>query len=121
MQLGELVTNLRELRTQRTAINSQAKEMGREIEELEGQLLVHLDEIGVDSVKVGANRVTATVKTLPRVTDWDAVYKYIRDNNAFFLLQRRITTTSYAETIKTGEVIPGTEVYEQRVISLTKR
>ena len=58
---------------------------------------------------------------MPVVEDWDAFYRYIKENDAFYLLQRRPSATAFREAFQlegdTG--IPG--VTAATVIKLQDR
>ena len=57
---------------------------------------------------------------VPSVVEWDEFYKYIKDKNAFHLLQKRAAASAWAEEIKIEGPVPGVEAFTQRKISLRK-
>ena len=66
---------------------------------------------------------TATLneEELATVTDWDRVHEFVRSQNAFFLLQRRMNSAAWREAAaERGEPIPGTTVFKRRTIALRR-
>lgn len=67
-----------------------------------------------------ASRVTLTSKSKPVVDDWNQLYSYIRRNDAFELLHRRLTEAAVTEREEAGEVIPGISHFPIDDITITK-
>jgi hypothetical protein len=58
---------------------------------------------------------------LATVVDWSQVHEFIRSQNAFYLLQRRINSAAWRElAAERGEPIPGTTVFKRRTIALRR-
>lgn len=72
----------------------------------------HMDENG--------KRITVSVntETVANVTDWAEFEKYVYENHALYLLQRRASNPSYREEIAAKGEIPGTEPFTKRRLSL---
>jgi hypothetical protein len=43
----------------------------------------------------------------PKATDWPTVWEYVRENNAFHLLHKRLTTLAVKELWDAGLDVPG--------------
>ena len=56
----------------------------------------------------------------PTVTDWDALYGYIKKNNAWELLQRRLGTAGVKDRWEAGKKIPGVGTFPVIKVSVTK-
>jgi hypothetical protein len=56
--------------------------------------------------------------TVPQVTDWDALYKFIARNKYYHLLQRRLSTTSFTELWEQGKNVPGTEKFTKTKVTV---
>jgi hypothetical protein len=80
-----------------------------------------MDEVGLESARGGRATATISENVVPTATDWDALEQYIYENDALYLMQRRLSASAWRELIESGEVVPGTEPYTQRSISLRKR
>lgn len=129
--IAQLMSRLFEIREERKQLALRDKELVEEWEGIEGVLLAKLDEQG--SVRISSKDGTASIgkQVLPLVEDWDAFYGYIKENDAFHLLQRRPATNAYRELLEAdsaahqGEedsdrppVVPGVRPIEKRSINL---
>ena len=65
-------------------------------------------------------RVTVVQKSSPMVEDWEAFYTYVKKNNAFDLMQRRLSDTAVKERWEDGKTIPGVGVNHYVDISMNK-
>jgi len=66
-----------------------------------------------ESTDTGASgkfyRVQRVEKETNQVKDWAAFHKYVQDNGAFELMQRRLNDKAVREQIEGGETLPGIE------------
>ena len=69
--LGATIDHYRALYDERAELNAQAKELTRQMEELEPVLRGRLEELGIDSAKGKCASILVEEKTLPVVEDWD--------------------------------------------------
>lgn len=122
LSTGDIVRRMREVRDERRRISERDKELVDEWRKLELELLTRLDEQGQDMARVkDVGTATITEKTLPQVVDWDEFYDYIKDQDALYLLQRRISTSAWNELMNSGIDVPGVTPYVQRQISLRNK
>lgn len=118
---AQMLAEMVDIREEKRKIKAREKDLNERWRALELELLIRLDEQGMEkaSVKnVGTASINETV--LPQVVDWDAFYAYILENDALFLLQRRPAAAAYRELLESGDTIPGVEPYTQRQIGLRK-
>jgi len=87
--------------------------------ELENFLKATL-EVGEKVSYAGIGSVSMTEETQPSVTDWEALYEYIKDNDAFYFLQRKINAAPFRELLSTGESLVGVSPIQVRKISVRK-
>lgn len=85
-------------RDRKQAIQREAEEKIAEIdaviEEFSTALLAMCNSVGADSLK-SKNGVASKVQKVEYwPSDWDAMYKFIKDNDLLYLLQKRINQTS---------------------------
>ena len=119
--LSGLITQLAETKDELKEANRIAKEKKEAHDEVEHELIEHLKEIGID--KASANGCTASygTETVANITDWESFYDYIRENNAFYLLQKRVASSAYREQLQVeGVAPPGTEPMEKDKLSFTR-
>jgi len=87
--------------------------------ELENFLKATL-EVGEKVSYAGIGSVSMAEETQPAVTDWEALYEYIKDNDAFYFLQRKINAAPFRELLSTGESLVGVSPIQVRKISVRK-
>lgn len=120
MSIGSLIDGLYDLRTQRLAIEKQVEELKARETAIKEEILFLLKKSGLEGAKGETATASIQYKIKPNVTDWDAVYTYIRDSDMFALLQKRLTTTLWAALQEDGITVPGTEPVAITDLSLTK-
>jgi len=117
----ELVAKMVEIREEKRIIKGREKELNDEWRSLELELLIRLDDQGMEKASVPEGTASINETVLPQVVDWDAFYAYILENDALFLLQRRPAAAAYRELLESDQTIPGVEPYTQRAIGLRKK
>jgi hypothetical protein len=61
---------------------------------LEASLLETCKTLGADSIKTRAGTAIRTIKSKYWTGDWDSMYNFIRENDAFLLLEKRLHQTN---------------------------
>lgn len=64
--------------------------------------------------------VEINTKAIPAVKDWPKLYAYIKKNDAFELLQKRVTESAVEERWENGTDVPGVEKFNVVKVSCTK-
>jgi hypothetical protein len=67
---------------------------------IEEQLLEACKSIGADSIRTAAGTVIRSVKNRYWTNDWDSMYSFVREHDAFGLLERRIHQTNMKSFIE---------------------
>jgi hypothetical protein len=119
-ELGVTIDALYNMRQQRLELQRAVDGLKAEETELRGQILDALEASGL--AKASGQVATAGIKTSlePMVEDWDLVFAWIRENNRFELVQKRISAPAWREYKESGILVPGTAPNEVVDISLTK-
>lgn len=84
------------------------------------EIIAALDAQRVGMAAVGKHTFRVSTKKHPNVSDWEAFNAYIKEHDALYLLQRRISTKAIEE-LAALEDIPGISFYEGRELSITTR
>jgi len=79
----------------------------------------------LDSPDTGAagqtTRVQLVMKSHLQVADWSALWEYIRQNDAFELLQKRLSEPAAVELVaESGGPVPGVAAVDVATLSFTK-
>jgi hypothetical protein len=72
----------------------------------------------LENAKIDGVSISVSEQTMPSVNDWGAFYDFIRQNDAFYMLQRRVSTGPYREMLQMEQDVPGVEPYVQRKINM---
>jgi hypothetical protein len=86
-------------------------------ERLEAEMLRFMTESGVDSVRTPAGTFYRQENMFPSASDWEAFYSWIKKNDAFEALERRVKKGFVKEFMdaNSGEVPPGISVHREYV------
>ena len=119
-ELGSTIDMLYTRREERLDLERKVKELKRGEEELRMAILQCLGLSGLQ--KASGHAATASVKTsiIPIVTDWDKIHSYVKEQDRFDLLQKRLSVLAWRDLNDTGVLVPGTEAVEDVDLSLTK-
>lgn len=112
LTVEQVVGTYMKLRRKKEAVENQVKEELADIKakmtKLEAWLMQKADEDGVTSFKTAAGTAFVTTTDFANVADWDAVLTFIREQEAFDMLEKRVSKTAVrAYMDETGEVPPG--------------
>ncbi len=118
--LGEAIDELYQARAARLAKAKKVKELQAEESAAKATVLQLLKETGLE--KASGKLATAGIlkSDIPIVTDWDALYEYIKAESRFDLLQRRIGVQAWRDLLLDSVLVPGTEAGIDIDLSLTK-
>ncbi|NDG30749.1 hypothetical protein EB118_11830 [bacterium] len=79
---------------------AQDLELEEQMEVIEEQLLEACKFIGADSIRTAAGTVIRSIKSRYWTNDWDSMYDFVRKNDAFGLLERRIHQSNMKQFIE---------------------
>jgi hypothetical protein len=118
--LGGCADRVYELRQQRL----DAQKVVDALQEEETALREHIINTLPKSEATGAAgkvaRVTVVTKQIPQVKDWQAFYAYVKKNNAWDLMQRRLAATAVTERWEAGKTVAGVEPFTAVTLSINK-
>ena len=109
MDLGELSTQLFELKSEKTALNEKIKDLNGVIKTLEISILEEMKNQKVIKFSDDTGTVFITTQVFPKVVNWDLFYKHIQVNGYFHMLERRPSASAFREANDSGLSIPGVE------------
>lgn len=89
---------------------------------LEGVMLDHLNQHGMESVRTEAGTFYRQEEITPSASDWNALYEWIKDNDAWDALERRIKKTFVKEyqEMHSGGLPPGISVYREFIVRVRR-
>lgn len=96
----KMSARLSELEQEQDTIKAQRKIVADHMLEL-------LKETGAESMRTAAGTIYRTVRPRYTTTDWDSMYKFIVENDAFHLMQQRVHDTNMKKFLEENpEVLP---------------
>jgi len=110
--VGDVIRTYMKLRDQKAAIEAEVKEkvsgIKAKLEKLEAFLKAQMDSQGLTSFKSDYGTAFLTTTDYANVADWDAVLDFIRDNEAYDMLEKRVSKIAVRGYIdQTKSVPPG--------------
>jgi hypothetical protein len=108
-------------REERYAINKQAEEKEEIEKACRDFLIANLPKGDASGVAGAIARVSIEVKEIPQVSDWPALQAYIKKNDAFDLLQRRLSDTAVQARWDDKKKVPGVIKFTTRKVSCVKK
>lgn len=98
------------LRNEKAAIAAEVKErtdaITDKMNKLEGWIMAKADETGVKSFKTEHGTAFLSTTDFAGVADWDAVLDYIKANDAYDLLERRVSRNAVRSYIDSTGAVP---------------
>jgi len=118
--LGLCADELYNTREQRKALQKEVDALTEKESLIKEHLINNLPKSDASGVTGKLVRVTAVTKTVAQVKDWDKFYAYIKKNNAFDLMQRRVSEAAVQERWEGKKKVPGVEPFNVVSISINK-
>jgi hypothetical protein len=100
---------------ERLKLQKQADKLDEEAKALTDKL----NALGVVTGTYGRFLVERKAKPTPKADDWAQVWSYIRENNAFDLLHKRLTETAVMARFNAQEPIPGISLDDKITYKIT--
>lgn len=88
---------------------------------IEGFILEHFNETGVESARCAGGTAYKSVRTSATVADWDATLAYIKTNDLWNMLDKRVNKTAVDE-FKTehNDLPPGINWREEIIVNIRR-
>lgn len=115
---SDLMARLFEIRRERAELENRDKELREEFDATKLVLMARADEQGATRIATSDGTAILTEEIVPNIADWDEFYGYIKENDAFHLLQRRVSAGAYREIINNGGEVPGLTPFKKRDVNL---
>lgn len=106
-------------RTERLLADKVAENLKKEETALQKQLIDICIKAGTKALGGTKGIANYERKHKPNVTNWDQLYQYIKEHDAFELLQKRLGEAAVAERWEDNIVIPGVSTWPVDVITIS--
>jgi hypothetical protein len=115
----QVISAYLKLRHQKEAVENAAKQevqvLKDKMSKLEAWLLTQANEQSVTSFKTKSGTAFVTTTDYANVADWDAVLSYIKENDAFDMLERRVSKTAVRGYLDTRGMVPSGVNYGTKI------
>jgi hypothetical protein len=118
--VGELIDEIYFTRATRLSLEKEITSMKQKEAQLSKFVGEELMEMGSQAMRGSVANFSYKINVIPAVDDWNKVYNFIRDEDAFGLLGRSISSPVWREYKEGGVLVPGTFELEQTKYSITK-
>jgi hypothetical protein len=110
VNVDDVVATYMRLRSQKEAIEAEVKDrvstIKAKMEKLEAWIKEQADAQGVTSFKTKHGTAFLTTTDYANVADWDAVLDFIRGNEAYDMLEKRISKIAVRGYIEANKAVP---------------
>ncbi len=111
---------LYQVREQRLAMQRDVDELAKVETQLKDFFINSLPKSDASGIAGRLARVQITTKIIPTVEDWDKLYAFVKKQNAFYLLQRRVSESAVKELWENNKQVPGVGQFLAPSVSCTK-
>lgn len=126
LDLGRLTKAHINIRDARAALKKQYDDADVDLkasqERLENAMLDHLNKHGMESVRTEFGTFYKQEDIKPSGSDWQALYDWIKEHDAWDALERRIKKTFVSEYMEAhqGSLPPGVSVHREFVVRVRR-
>ena len=110
VNVDDVVATYMKLRSQKESIEAEVKDrvsvLKAKMEKLEAWIKEQADVQGVTSFKTKHGTAFLTTTDYANVADWDAVLDFIREQEAFDMLEKRISKIAVRGYIEANKAVP---------------
>lgn len=106
-ELSQLASEFDAADQARLALQRELKKLEEEASKLKAKLITELESSNVPAIGCDTATFSLVEKEVPTVQDWPVLYAYIKEEDAFDLLQRRLSNEAVEVRWADGVVVPG--------------
>lgn len=110
INVDQVVAAYMTLRSKKDAIEGEVKtkvaDIKAKMEKLESWIKTQADAQGVTSFKTKHGTAFLTTTDYANVGDWDAVLEFIKTNDAFEMLEKRVSKTAVRNYVENDKFVP---------------
>lgn len=115
--LHDLIHQLKELRTEKTRLEYEAKKVSKLVTIKEREIIDAMDDQQIVETRSEDGKITLSEAVYPHVESWPDFYEWIWTNKYFHFLERRATALAYREALGQNIPVPGVTPYTKRKLT----
>lgn len=109
-KISLVVSKFMELRTRKEMLEEEHKQkvkvINSALRQLESYFLKYLDETGQTSIKTPEATVFTKTNDYAQVADWDELLAFIRENETYEFLEKRVSKNAVRDYIEATKSVP---------------
>jgi hypothetical protein len=109
-----------DLREDKRMLEAQLKTVSEQLEAFDRLIQLKLDEVGSSMARGQRGSASISEQEVFQIGDAENFFRYLADNQAWHLVQRRPASNAIKELKAMGEEVPGITSFVKRSISLRK-
>lgn len=91
------------------------------MQKLEDMLLAHMLELNADSIKTPHGTAYQKMFTSVKVGDWEATLAFIRQQDLWHMLEKRVSKQAVDEYVtETGNLPPGVDIAHTKTVNIRR-
>ncbi len=118
--LKELSRLLIETKLDITKLNKIVSDKKEKRDDFERRLIAAMNANELNKITTDAGTFSISNTIVASKIDWDIFHRWIIDNDALYMLQRRVSGTEYAKLVEMGEEIPGITPFKKITVATRK-
>jgi len=91
------------------------------LDKIEAVFLKHFQDTGVEAVKTASGTVYTSKRVSTKVADWDVFKEFVRQNDAFEMLEHRCSKNAVEEFRKVNDDLPPGVSWSEEVVVGVRR
>lgn len=119
-QLNEMIDQMYDEREEYYKAKKESDDKEQQYKATQAMCIAKAQELGLKTAGTFKAKISISEETVPNVTDWEAVFNFVKENDAFYLLRKQLNTGPFREHLAAGEAIPGVDSFNKVKLSLTK-
>jgi hypothetical protein len=116
---AEIVNAIVKLEAKRKVEDLKVKAIDEQIKVLEDHLEQNFKDEDINGLTTKFAKAEVKYDPVPNVTDWDALWAYIKRTGSTDLVQKRPSVTAFRARWDAKKAVPGVDVFRKRVVKIT--
>jgi len=122
MNMGEKIDQLFDLRARKKELQTKLKDLNKEIQSLEYEIIENMEDTGLDKVSTDSGTVSMKVELYPSVDDQEAFIEWCYENGRPDMIQKRVSSRAFREYFEeTGEFPEGVKAYDRKKLNIRRK
>jgi len=120
IDLDQLTALRMEIKDALATVRDEEKTLKRCAEAIEEKVRFRMESLGLATASTEFSRIVLKEDSYPSVSDWGQLVRFIKENDAWQLFQKRLSASAFNELCDIiGSVPPGVEIFTKTTAKFT--